>query len=743
MLTKSKLIKPYTLLTLLTLLIKHSGKAQMNIQSAKEALKKFFGYDSFRPMQEDIIQSVLNKKDTLVLMPTGGGKSICYQIPAIITDGVTIVISPLIALMRDQVEGLKANGIPAAYINSSLSSLERRDIENRAIEGHIKLLYVSPETIVTQQFSSLMRMLHVSLFAIDEAHCISAWGHDFRPEYTQLAMLKTLYPDTPTIALTATADKITRRDIVQQLSLQEPTQFVSSFDRPNLSLTVEAGQKRIQKIFKFLQARPNQSGIIYCLSRKSTENVAAKLQKEGYSAAFYHGAMSAQERNRVQENFLRDRTPIICATIAFGMGIDKSNVRWVIHYNLPKNIEGYYQEIGRAGRDGVKADTMLFYSYSDVITLRDFVDDSGQKELQLSKLQRMQQYAEAKTCRRKILLSYFGETLADNCGNCDVCHNPPEYFDGTRIAQIVLSAIIRLERMETPAKVGIGMLIDIIRGSTRIDLKQKGYDQIKTYGAGREFSAFDWQLYMQQLIHLGLVEVAYDDGNILRVNHNELTTNVLKGFQNIELTKLSSVRENFKPKAEEKKKTKEETYREELFEILRQIRKEVAEKEQVPPYVVFNDATLIEMSKERPVSIDAMMNISGVGEKKLKSYGNIFMGAIVKYIISKAKNGARIKGSSQLLTYELYQKGHTAEEIAKQRELSPNSIYMHLAMLYEMGYNIDIFKYIDINTIDQVKKAIRATGESVMIKPLQEYLGGDMTYATIGLALAYIRRHEG
>lgn len=418
----------------------------MNINAAKEALKQYFGYDQFRPLQEEIIERVLDKKDALVLMPTGGGKSICYQIPAIIQEGICIVVSPLIALMKDQVEGLRANGVAAAFLNSSLSGSEQMAIESQAMKGQLKLLYVSPERLLSSNFLNMLSTLSISLIAIDEAHCISAWGHDFRPEYTQLKFLKERYPDVPLIALTATADKITRKDIASQLTLNNPEYFIASFDRPNLGLTVMPGRNRYALIVDFVKKRPNQSGIIYCLSRKSTEDMASKLKNDGFSAHCYHAGLPPKIRAKAQENFINDKTTIICATVAFGMGIDKSNVRWIIHYNMPKNIESYYQEIGRAGRDGLQGDTLLFYSYGDVIQLRKFLDESGQKEVQLAKLKRMQQYAEAFVCRRKILLSYFGEDLAENCNNCDICQNPPRQFDGTVLAQKALSAITRLTK---------------------------------------------------------------------------------------------------------------------------------------------------------------------------------------------------------------------------------------------------------------------------------------------------------
>jgi len=455
----------------------------MNLEAARVALKKYYGYDSFRPMQEEIVQSVLDGNDTVVLMPTGGGKSMCFQIPGIIMKGTCVVISPLIALMKDQVDGLKANGVRAAFLNSSITSQEQAHIQDELYNGRIDLIYVSPEKLLTRDFSDLMKRIDLSLIALDEAHCVSQWGHDFRPEYTKLKFLKTTFPNIPIIALTATADKITRRDIKAQLALPNPKEFMASFDRPNLSLEVRPGQKRMEQMIRFLNDRPNTSGIVYCLSRASCEKVSAGLNKKGHNTAFYHAGMSTEERNRIQNDFINDRIPIICATVAFGMGIDKSNIRWIIHYNLPKNIEGYYQEIGRAGRDGLSADTLLFYSYQDVSVYTDMIQGnaSPQMDLYLAKLDRIQQYAESLICRRKILLNDFSENLQEDCGNCDICRNPPKQIDGTVIAQKALSATSRLRE-----SVAMGMLIDVLRGSGKREILENGFQNIKTYGAGKQ-----------------------------------------------------------------------------------------------------------------------------------------------------------------------------------------------------------------------------------------------------------------
>lgn len=605
---------------------------RMNLDKAKLALKRYFGYDQFRPLQADIIRAIFSGKDALVLMPTGGGKSVCFQIPAVTLPGTCIVVSPLISLMKDQVEGLRANGIAAAFINSAIDSREQLRVEESFYAGELDLLYVSPEKLVSGNFVSILKRGKINLFAIDEAHCISAWGHDFRPEYTQMGMLKQHFPKVPVVALTATADKLTRKDIVDQLKLEEPGIFIASFDRPNLSLEVRPGQQRLQQIEDFVRKHPKQAGIIYTLSRKATEDIADKLKQKGFKAEAYHAGLSPDRRSKIQDLFINDNLHIICATVAFGMGIDKSNVRWVIHYNLPKNLEGYYQEIGRAGRDGAKADTLLFYSFADVSMLRDIIqngENTAQNEIQLVKLERMQQYAESLACRRRILLAYFSENLSENCSNCDICRNPPQSIDGTVIAQKALSAVYRLNE-----QVPMGMLIDVLRGSGRREIKQLGYDTIKTYGAGRDFSQWDWQHYLMQLINLGYLEVAYDAANVLRLT--SASQEVLFKNRSVELIKPTSYKEqqeqeqaNAKTKAPTQ--LKKERLRDELFEHLRQIRKEIAQKEGIPPYLIFSDATLEEMAFSKPQTEDDMLAVSGVGEKKLVQFGYRFIKAIRNY----------------------------------------------------------------------------------------------------------------
>lgn len=703
------------------------------LSPAAKALKTYFGYESFRPMQAEIIETVLAKQDALVLMPTGGGKSICYQIPAIISEGTCIVVSPLIALMKDQVEGLKANGVQAAFINSSITFNQQVDVENKVIDGQIKLLYVSPEKLLSGSFFGFMQRIKVSLFAIDEAHCISSWGHDFRPEYTKLNQLKKQFPQVPIIALTATADKITRKDISKQLNLQLNKEFLASFDRPNLSLSVRPGQKRYQQILRFIEDRPKQSGIIYCLSRKETERIASKLKDDGINADYYHAGMNPAARSDVQERFITDATPIICATIAFGMGIDKSNIRWVIHHNLPKNIEGYYQEIGRAGRDGLPSDTFLFYSYADVMRLRTFAEDSGQSELQIAKLDRMQQFAESPVCRRRILLSYFGEKVDKDCGNCDVCKNPPQRFDGTVIAQKALSAVARLKE-----QVGINMLIDVLRGSRKKELLDKGYHEIKTYGIGADMGFFDWQQALHQLLQLGLIEIAYDEGHSLKLT--ESSKEVLFDGKKVMMTRLADIKKQQEVKV--KPKSQNELLADELFAELRDLRKLIADQKGIAPYLVFSDATLQEMAAKKPITEEAMKSISGVGQKKFESFGKLFIKEIVYFIIRQVKAGAKIKGSTQLLTWDLYLQGKSIEDMAKERGLNFMTIEAHLAYLYENGFNVDIYQFVTPDEIDVVGKAVNKLGEVEGLKPIFEHLEASVDYTKIKMALAYLNRNR-
>lgn len=599
-----------------------------------KTLKSYFGYTCFRPQQEEIIQRILSKQDTLVLMPTGGGKSICYQLPALLMQGTTIVVSPLISLMKDQVEALQANGIPARAINSANDETINANIRFECQQGRIKLLYISPERLLTES-NFLLKDIQISLFAIDEAHCISQWGHDFRPEYTQLKVLRREFPKVPIVALTATADKVTRQDILTQLDMKDPKVFISSFDRPNLSLDVKRGyqqKEKIRTILDFIRRHHGESGIIYCMSRSKTEKVAEMLEEHGITAGVYHAGLSAAAREMAQDDFINDRVQVVCATIAFGMGIDKSNVRWVIHYNLPKSIESFYQEIGRAGRDGLKSDTLLFYSFGDIVLLSKFAQESNQQEINMEKLNRMQQYAESDICRRRILLNYFGENMEHDCGNCDVCRNPPERFDGTIVVQKALSALIRANQQVT-----MTVLIDILRGAATQEIMSHGYDRLKTYGAGRDIPARDWHDYLLQMLNLGYIEVAYNENNHLKAT--ESGRKIL--FEKERALLVVIKREDYATKGKRTRKVAQPVptltpmqfanESESLFEELRALRKKLADQQAIPAYIVLSDKTLHLLASSKPTTLEAFGEISGIGEYKKERYGKDFVTLIQKF----------------------------------------------------------------------------------------------------------------
>ncbi len=591
----------------------------------KEILKEYFGYDSFRPNQEAIIREVMGGNDCLVLMPTGGGKSLCYQVPALAMPGTAVIVSPLISLMHDQVEALKANGIPAEELNSGNDSNEELLIRRRCLSGDLKMIYVSPERLISE-IPYLFAHIQVSLFAIDEAHCISQWGHDFRPEYSQLGILHEKFRGVPVMALTATADKITRQDIVKQLNLKGKT-FVSSFDRPNLSLAVRRNAKKAEKmnfIYRFVRTHSEEAGIIYCLSRKTTEMVTDELLAHGVNAATYHAGLSYEERASVQERFKMDQVQVVCATIAFGMGIDKGNVRWVIHYNMPKSMESFYQEIGRAGRDGAPAETILFYSLADVIQLKKFAEDSGQREVNLEKLRRMQEYAESRVCRRRILLNYFGETSAHDCGHCDVCAHPPQTFDGTILAQKALSACVRAEQ-----QIQVGTCVEILRGMSSPSVVRHHYNEIKTFGAGRDDASIrDWQDYLLQMLQMGFFEIAYNEHNAMRVT--SLGWEVLRGNQQVQLALPQTKETPPVVHARRLQVTTAKAVDSSLFERLRKLRKRIAEEQGFPPYIVLSDKSLQELAAKRPQTIEEFGMINGVGDFKKKKYGEIFLKEINK-----------------------------------------------------------------------------------------------------------------
>ena len=615
---------------------RHTGSTSANprLQSemtAREILKTYYGYDSFRPLQEEIIAHTVRGGDALVLMPTGGGKSLCYQIPALMLEGTAIVVSPLISLMKDQVDALRSNGIRAEALNSSNDSTTDAEIYQRICRGEVKILYLSPERLVGEM-EWLQQNVRISLIAIDEAHCISQWGHDFRPEYTQLGCLRDAFPSAPILALTATADKTTKLDILKQLNLHEPRVFVSSFDRPNLSLDVRrsyTSKDRLGVIKDTILRHKGESGIIYCLSRKATQQLAEKLSESGFNVGVYHAGMTALQRTRVQEDFINDRIDVICATIAFGMGIDKSNVRFVIHNNLPKSIESFYQEIGRGGRDGLGTETILFYNLQDLITLKKFAEESGQKEINLEKLKRMEEYAEASVCRRRILLNYFGETSDCQCGNCDVCKNPPQRFDGTIVIQKALSAIRR-----TNQQIGLWTTVDILRGNTNASIMSKGYNSLRTFGAGRDIPAREWHDYLLQMLQMGYIEIAYNEDMHLKVT--SLGDDVLYGRRRAELAVIVH---------EDRRKSRKKVVQPVLFNLaqgedavlfekLRVLRRTIADEIGKPAYIVLSDKTLHALAQSRPTTLDDFGEVSGIGQYKKETLGERFTALIREHVLS-------------------------------------------------------------------------------------------------------------
>ena len=591
-----------------------------------ETLKTVFGYRIFRPYQEEIVTRLVRGEDAFVLMPTGGGKSLCYQVPALHREGVALVVSPLISLMKDQVDALAANGVAAAFYNSTLAEREARRVLAELHAGRLKLLYVAPERLMTDAFLERIREIPIALFAIDEAHCVSQWGHDFRPEYVQLGRLRGLFPGLPLIALTATADPQTRGDIVRQLGLADAPCYVAGFDRPNIRYTVAEKVKPFNQLRAFLKERgEGEAGIVYALSRKRVEEVAARLAEAGLRAAPYHAGLPDRERQRVQEAFQKDDLQIVVATVAFGMGIDKPNVRFVVHYDLPRNVESYYQETGRAGRDGLPAEALLLFGYGDVAVARALVENGGNPEqvrIELHKLNAMVGFAEAQTCRRRVLLGYFGERLADDCGNCDVCLDPPQRFDATEEAQKALSCVYRVGQ-----RFGAGHVIDVLRGSANERVSRLGHDRLSTYGIGRELSSEAWGSLIRQLVHLGYLE--QDVGNFSVLKLTPAARPLLKGEERLVLAR-PRVR-TVAPKKKETGRGAVPPRDEGLFQALRVLRKRLADEAGVPPFVVFADTSLSEMAARRPQTAEELLQVSGVGEHKLGRYGAAFLEVIRGY----------------------------------------------------------------------------------------------------------------
>lgn len=602
----------------------HSGK--FKDQNPETVLKQVFGFNQFRPLQRQIIDSVLSGRDNFVLMPTGGGKSLCYQIPSLLREGTGVVVSPLISLMQDQVSALKANGVNAAALNSSLSYQQSQKILQDLKKGRIDLLYIAPERLTAPAFLEQLDQVSIALFAIDEAHCISQWGPDFRPEYKQLQILRERYPQTPVIALTATADRPTQQDIRDCLRLHNADFHCDSFNRPNIHYSVLEKNKPLQQVLNFLAERPQQSGIIYCLSRKNVDELAAQLQEQGLSAAAYHAGHSTEKRERVQLAFQKEDVQIIVATVAFGMGIDKSNVRFVVHFDLPKNIESYYQETGRAGRDSLPAQVLLLYRLGDIALVRGLIEKNQnelQRRIETHKLNAMVAFAEALTCRRQVLLNYFGETLSEACGNCDICQNPPETYDATEDARKALSCVYR-----SGQRFGVAHVIDILRGAEKENIKQRRHQLLSTYAIGAHLSNDAWHSVFRQLIHQGYLEQDIANYSVLKLT--EKSRPLLRNEISLTLAKP-----RFKPptaKKTPKRKVLDFTYDGSLFERLRKLRKNMADSIGVPPYIIFTDVSLAQMAAELPRNEKDFLSISGVGASKLKNYGEQFLNEINEFI---------------------------------------------------------------------------------------------------------------
>lgn len=703
------------------------------MKEAGTILQEVFGYTDFRLNQEAIIQSTMRGKDTLVIMPTGGGKSLCYQVPALMCEGLTLVISPLLALMADQVTALRSNNIEAAFVNSSQTASEKREVFQQIEKGTLRLLYISPEKALAPAFLKYIQTKKVARVAIDEAHCVSIWGNDFRPEYARLRNLVALLPDTPVMALTATADKATQRDIMKQLRLRDPQLFLSSFERKNITVKVLPGQNRLQQIHTFLKSHRKEPGIIYCLSRKSTEKLAGQLQERGYNAAFFHAEMTNGRKKHVQTSFQKDEIQIVCATIAFGMGIDKPNIRWVIHYNLPKNIESYYQEIGRSGRDGSSAEALLFYSFYDVNIFKKFIDESESplefRQVQHSKLQRIWEFTQATSCRTNFILNYFGEYRTTPCGHCDLCLNPPSGFDGTLYAKYAIQVC-----HESKQQVGIQMMTDILRASGRRDILEKGYHNLPSYGVGREIPRADWMHYITQLINQGILEIDYTEKSVLKLTR--LSARVMNGTLSPTLTKpLTQEDQAARKKPVNKKRLFEDSFK----DALRKIRSTLARREKVVPYIIFNDKVLEELVQKRPLTLAEFGAVQGIGVYKQKKYGPAIIQVVQDFIVQQ-EHTKNVKGRSFLLTLHEYKQGKTPEEIAADRDLNVSTIFGHLIHLYEKDEKIDLEKYISDREVEDIRNAWAKSAHSEKLNDIMDHLHQETPIYKIKLALAIIRR---
>ncbi|MBL0225997.1 MAG: DNA helicase RecQ [Geobacteraceae bacterium] len=701
------------------------------INTIQHTLKTVFGFHGFRPPQQEVIERVVAGEDVFLVMPTGGGKSLCYQIPALHRAGVAIVVSPLISLMKDQVDALLANGVRAACFNSSLSNDEARTVSRQMEKGELDLLYVAPERLMQPEFLERLATLKLALFAIDEAHCISQWGHDFRPDYVQIGRLRGLFPVVPIVAMTATADPETRRDIIRQLGIEQATVYVAGFDRPNITYTVMPKQKPFAQLGAFLNGRRAEAGIVYALSRKRVEQVAERLNAAGFAAAAYHAGLPDEERRRVQDAFRRDDLRIVVATVAFGMGIDKPNVRFVVHYDMPKSVESYYQETGRAGRDGLPSEALMLFGMGDVMTARSLIENSDNPErvrIELQKLNAMVAYAEALTCRRRALLAYFGDQRDHDCDNCDICTDPPQRFDASELARKAISCVYRVGE-----RFGARHIIDVLRGARGQRILDLRHNELSTYGIGAELSSAEWDNIIRQLIHLGYLVQDFSRFGALGLSPSARP--VLKGETRVTLGRPRDV-----AKAEEKSRRKSgagEGAHSALFEALRTVRKQIADAASVPPFVVFSDATLVEMAKGRPRDERELLSITGVGEHKLRRYGVQFLTAIDEFRRSEAPGGD-ISDSGLSLndtrrdTFRLYQQGLSLAEIAARRGLKELTVVSHLEELLASGQHIDLQRFVDADKIPLIEARLEALG-AVSLTVLKDGLPESISYCDLRL----------
>jgi len=696
-------------------------------------LKTIFGYHEFRSPQQDVIERVVAGEDVFLVMPTGGGKSLCFQIPALHRDGVAIVVSPLIALMKDQVDALIANGVRAACLNSSLSSAEVGRVFQQMDVGALDLLYVAPERLMMPEFLARLGSLKLSLFAIDEAHCISQWGHDFRPEYTQLGRLRPLFPAVPIVAMTATADPETRLDILGQLGLTDATVFVAGFDRPNITYTVIPKQKPLVQMAAFLSGRRDEAGIVYALSRKRVEQVAERLQQAGFSAAAYHAGLPDYERKRVQDAFRKDDIRIVVATVAFGMGIDKPNVRFVVHYDMPKSVESYYQDTGRAGRDGLPSEALMLFGMGDVMTARKLIENSDNAErvkIEIQKLNAMVGYAEALTCRRRALLSYFGDLREHDCDNCDICTDPPKRFDASEQAKKALSCVYRVGE-----RFGMMHVIEVLRGSKNQRVLDFRHNQLSTYGIGADTTASEWENIIRQLIHLGYLAQDFTRFGVLKLT--PAARPVLKGEIEVVLGRPRDAVETVEKG--KKRAGGRKDYDQALFDALRATRKKLADEAGVPPFVVFSDATLAEMARTRPTHSREMLQVSGVGEHKLRQYGKAFMDVISAY--GQENTGKSVSGLSdedlaltmsdtQRETLCLYREGLDMSGIAARRGLKSSTIAAHLEELHDLGADVDLLRFVDAEKVPLIRARLVTVGPG-SLSELREGLPETVSYEDI------------